>query len=332
MFLSEHDLNDGLYWLIERDSASKYLPSWLMLHLIASHHRGQGRRKDLLHALKQLAQTSGDAGVQFVLLKGFDYSQRFYGDIQARQVRDIDVLTKPEQQQTMAQVLTELGYTRQDTSLLPRLLPADVRRKLEHAQTWQKEYISIDLHHGLRSRPGFRLPVQALIERTETLPLEGHYYQVPADYDALCLVLITLATDIEQGKLKARDLLDAEVLITAAGPDFDWSGWLQQLKQARILPIIQAVLSILRGALPGPRPWPEWLRRAGCSVQAAPVQQCLERCCARPYGLDSRRWFMQHYQGSRGLYLCWWLIGGFFREGSVGRVRDQLRSKPRPLA
>lgn len=326
-FLNTHDLNDAFYWMMQRDDAGAQLPSWFLLHLLAAHKWGEQRRSDLIAALVEFKQHAQVAGLDFMLLKGLDFSQRFYGDLNARQVRDIDVLVSPGSDQAFVNLLTQLGYEIEGAPAISRWIPSSLKHRLEHAQTWQRGHISIDLHHSPRVRPAYRIVPEKLFSRAINTAICNEHYQVPADADALTMLVLSLGTDIEQGLVKARSLVDIETAFESMAADFDWSAWLAQLKELGLLALSVAVLGLVRGALPGQRAWPGWLKKAHCPIMAEQSETSVTLLSALPYKLSNRRWFLRHHSGSTPMYLAWWLMGGFFREGSLGRLSGSLRDR-----
>lgn len=327
-FLSTQNLDDGFHWLVQRDQASANLPAWMVLHLLGANAWGKARRADLGAALGEFARVAEQAECPWLLLKGLHYSARFYDDPDARQTRDLDLLAAPESQAEITNVLAQLGYRCSGKTGIPSLVPPAMQRQLEHATTWQRGEISIDLHHAPRVRPGWQLDSAALFAGATTTSINGLLVCVPGDRDALAMLALMLTTDIEQGLVCARSLLDLQVALESLAAEFDWQAWREHCRAYGVLNEVQAALGVLGAALPGSTAasqWPDRLADAGWAYTDCSPDEALKLLCGLPYNLHNRRWFMRQYSGPLHQYLAWWLLGGFFREGSAGRLLSALR-------
>ena len=100
-------------------------PAWATRLLDMAHQRRSSALK-LSAATGALSRALTDAGVRHLVLKGPALSQRLYGDLAARDCKDIDVIVDPAARARAETAVAELGFSRADGSLSP---PADAWRQ-----------------------------------------------------------------------------------------------------------------------------------------------------------------------------------------------------------
>jgi len=323
-FVSENDLSASFYGLVTRDSASGCLPSWFVLHLLATVSYGRLRRKDLEQSLVSFSAEAEKSGVKFLLLKGVQFGQRFYPSADDRWSRDLDVLVQVDDQVRVAKVLKELGYHAEKQAWLSR----GIRNRLAHARNWQKEQVSIDLHHDFRVGPAYRVDVEKVFRAAQAQRIAGIDVLAPCDEDCLLLFLVSMLSDIEQGRVRGKTLVDFHTLLTYFEGRLDWSAFLEDRVGRELSALINQAVMLFLASLPRSCQFPavlDAIKAQTGDVTFPDPLQALSLLSAPQYSLANRRWYLRHYQGGKVRYLAWWLIGGIFRSGSVLALVRALR-------
>ena len=149
----------------------------------------------------------------------------------------------------------------------------------------------------------------------------------------MLLILLSLASDIEQGRVSAKQVLDFCQATSVLDETLDWPAWLENREQEGTAQVLCAAASLVLLAMP-------------CSVRCPRFVEALEvhdpghrkaslmtsdeafaLLAAPPHSFANRRWLMTHYSGSLTGYLAWWLLGGFLRPGSVGALISHMRGR-----
>ncbi len=315
-FIMDHDLAAPLLWLVKRDDATAHLPSWLLLHLMGTAAYGTRRQLDLCAALAEITDAARSRQLAFLLLKGLHFAERYYGSTNARWTRDLDVLVKGDDLNECANMLESLGYRNKSKVWLPE----GIHRCLVHAYDWQRGDISIDVHQNFRVRPGYQIDAHRIFSECEQYKISGIDVLVPSDEDNFLLLLISIASDVEQGKIRAKSLIDFWVLLSRLDATFCWETWMAKRKDEGLHELVFATALLLLVALPQAGRFTGLAGIIEDSVGthfALDPQEAIALISAPQYSLANRRWFLRHYKGKILTYLNWWLIGGIFRPGSI---------------
>lgn len=315
-FVSENDLSASFYGLVTRDRASGCLPSWFVLHLLATVSWGRLRRKELEQSLARFSAGAEKGGVKFLLLKGMQFGQRFYPSADDRWSRDLDVLVHANDQVRVARVLKELGYHAEKQAWLTR----GIRNRLAHARNWQKDQVSIDLHHDFRVGPAYRMDVERVFHDAQAQRIAGIEVLAPCDEDCLLLFLVSMLSDIEQGRVRGKTLVDFHTLLTYFDGRLDWRAFLEDRVGRDLSVLINQAVMLFMASLPRSCQFPavlDAIKAQMGGVTFPDPRQAVSLLSAPQYSLANRRWYLRHYQGGKVHYLAWWLIGGIFRSGSV---------------
>jgi hypothetical protein len=216
-------------------------------------------------------------------------------------------------------MLRNLSYEPQDLEWLP----AGIRRRLSHASNWQRSYLGLDLHHDLRVRPGYRIDTGRLFSQAQWQEIAGVRVKAPTDEDSLLLLIISIASDIEQGRLHGKSLLDLWVILDQLDDQLDWDIFLAQRRREGLEKLTIEVLRIFTVCLPRAGQFSGVLKLIRENSKS-PAEHCIDDALglfsAAQYSLANRFWFLRHYEGQKLAYLNWWLIGGVFRPGSIAAL------------
>ena len=255
----------------------------------------------LLNVLSELVTAAGQAGISLISLKGLHHTELLYADINARRIRDIDILITPSQRAILSEVLLSLGFTPG-----PRL-PEKLERYLAHATHWRRGATEIDVHHALRAQPGYRLDITGFIARCHEQNIYSIRTLVPSESDSLLLMLLSLCNDLERGVVRARSLVDLWLLLRRCDNTINWSQFFTYLHAQRLRQPALAALRVVFAGLPGALAALPGLSVTLADGNSVSQQEALDLLAGKPFA--GRRWFMRYGPLPLPAYLAWY-IGG----------------------
>lgn len=193
----------------------------------------------LLEASKLARRLKGDA-TPYLFLKGPLFALRYYGDLDARGISDLDLLFFDRQALFAAEAVVEsTGYRR--SSMRP--LGHELTRRFAHHYTYRRGDMAVELHWALQSHYSFRIDHRAILRRSESFAIGDLHLPVAAALDELTLQILSAFTDAQIGQFRLRTMVDIHRLLTHLEPTADWDGYFTELQAARLARIGTAVLS-----------------------------------------------------------------------------------------
>jgi hypothetical protein len=299
-FLSTHDLLQPFYWMIQRDQASSSIPAWLLMQLIAAIQSGQERHLMLVSALREIVEQMALHQTSLVLLKGFHFSQALYGNLNARRVRDLDLLVSPADQSRISELLLELGYRDK------RILPPHLHRRLVHATSWQRAGLELDLHHTLRVRPGYKISIDGLVSRAVNININELQIKVLAEADCLLLLLLSLSGDVERGVVRLKSLVDIWAYLSLHEADTDWRGFFNDRESEGVRGLTMAALRLFMVCLPSAS---ARFSRLGAFLDNdhGKLKQGCSADLLSATSTARRHWYVTHSSANSLIYMGWWV-------------------------
>ena len=243
-----------LYWAGGIDRRHGYLLGGVYLQLEREDYQGPGlpelQRAYLatwtryLQQLKIALRTLADlraGGVQPVLLKGLAVSC-LLGWSGHRAMDDFDLLIKPEEFDRAVHLLSLAGWTAD----LP--FPDSERRAIQHSHSWHQQGHHLDLHWFTMPESLDRRWDDESRARAQTLVIEGQNCLAMAPTD---LLLHTLVHGCKSG---SRQGWVADSWGLLRGADLDWSLFVTQAQQRRVILQCRAGLTFLATQMQAPVP------------------------------------------------------------------------------
>ncbi len=256
-----------------------------------------------------------------MFLKGPLFTQRYYGDIDARAMSDLDLLVRrPAEIPHVERVLRDAGFVRRSSLLFGRTLSQRFAHHVEYAQG----DLHLELHWALQRQAGLRIDTARLWDTSESVDFRGRRYRVPsAEYD-IVIQFLGVPADLLVGKLTLRPLVDVQRVLASA-TDIDWPDFFARRRREGILTLSVAVLKALRDLFGHQVPLPS----------TPPAKRTPHLA---PWFLDTgppvrRRWTaLQLYDAPLPATLAWWAVSlpvrlAVYREETARAVRESLRRR-----
>jgi hypothetical protein len=159
--------------------------------------------------------------------KGPTLSQVVYGEYVHRHYRDIDIVVPPTHMQLATSVLSDMGY-----ESVREMTPRQRRHHFSSAKSieLQRDGVVIELHQRLTTVPGDIVETSSVIDRSDSIKIEG--IEVPS-LQPLDRLLLLCAHGTRHHWFRLKWLCDVTYLI--ARHDFDWSAVLSEAQQRQCL-------------------------------------------------------------------------------------------------
>lgn len=249
-FAREHSVAEILDWLLQGSPLRARVPADALAGFRAARLAQAERSVRLLAALGRVGGALRHAGIAFIALKGLGLGARFYGGLDRRATRDLDLLVPEEDLRAAERILVTLGFRR--ASIVPSRRLA---LKFTHAFDYVGDGVTVDLHWTLARHPSFRLDLGGLRGRRQTRAIGDIEVDQLADEDALALGALAVFRDVQRGALRARALVDLH-RVAAACTGLDWPAFLARRRAEGTHRITVNAFALLlhaldaRGALP----------------------------------------------------------------------------------
>lgn len=186
--------------------------------------RQRARSRLLLEALPQLSDKFSSAGLPLLLLKGPYLASRFYGDIDAREFVDLDLLVPGASRARACRLLESAGYTRRSRVVLGESLTS----RFVHGFDFALGGANVDLHWCLSRHPSIHMDESGLWQGRQSYPVAGRVYDVLGDGHEVVFEALSLLRDIERGRPKIKNVLDLIQVASAIDASIDWDGLLDR--------------------------------------------------------------------------------------------------------
>ncbi len=262
-----------------------------------NHQRG------LLMALGGLIEQLEERTIPYRVLKGPFLATRFFGDLQGRFYRDLDVLVPVKHLPQVHDMLEAQGFER----LSKLLLGTRVSIRAAHGWDYARGNVRLDLHWTLGSHPSYDLDLDRLWQEQDTCSIDGHPVRVLSDESALLYLTLSCFEDIDRGAGRLRHLLDVDRMLITLDSKIQWPAWFQRAHSEGlgvIAPSLLAWVSRVRGAECFPHldaalsDWP---------VHQPPHESKWERFLDCPPGrFRNKLWGARLYSCNPAVSFAWW--------------------------
>jgi Uncharacterised nucleotidyltransferase len=269
-----------------------------------ARERQAERSKRLLAALGEILGAFRAAGVPCLLLKGLGLGARYYGGLDRRATRDIDLLVREGDLRAAEGALEAIGFRR--ASIVPvRALAL----RFTHAFDCVRGDLTVDLHWTLARHPSFRFDLEGFRGRRQVCAIGDLTVDVPCDEDALAFSALAAFRDLQRGALRARALVDI-YRIGAACKGLDPAAFLARREAEGTRRITANVLALLLHALDARDALPAIAAvvdgaRADVRVDATSHLRLL---LPSRFALGNRRFAIGLYACSPVRSFLWWLV------------------------
>ncbi len=301
-FLTANDLTPTLLHLIRRDSATTLLPGEALIEMMGSAGAAELRNQRMARELERIGERAKAEDITLLTLKGLHLTQLLYGKLDARWLRDIDLLVAPTDRQSLDNILRDLGYRESNR------LPFNLERRIVHATQWANDELSIDAHHTLRAQPGYHIDIGSMISDSSEQDVFGHTVRAPVVQDYLLILLLSLAGDLARGVVRCRSLIDIQIFLRLYDTDIDWPRFHHAARRQGVQHLVASTVNLVGASLPrSAGGYRDRLPKSGAHSDIMPRTLAVDLLSAKP--LLGRRWYVRHSSAHPLSYLAWLVLG-----------------------
>jgi hypothetical protein len=265
-FAHRHKLGAFSYSTLQRLGLTDLLTPRTRTAAKAAALREREVNEHLGSMLCELRAVFERARADVLFLKGPLFSQRFYGNVDARGVADIDILARSEAVDHIEALLLENGFER----AFRLRLGTRLSRLFAHHFEYRRGALPLDLHWALQRHYSFQLHEQRIWDNAVPVDFAGHSFPAPSDEHELLLQILGVVTDLQVGKLTLRPVVDIYHILRTLEGRIDWEeffSWREREHTKRPsafvlsfvldvldcgdrFPALQQLLQSMRGSLP----------------------------------------------------------------------------------
>ena len=265
----------------------------------------QQRNAQLLDALVAIDSAFGDAGIEYLLLKGLPLADRFYGGVDRRFTWDLDLLVRESDFARGLNALARIGVHPPSFAVGFHRAARQVAHALECRRA---DGVSIDLHWAFRRLPGLRFPADQLFRDRRFHELGGHRYPIPSDEHMLVQVLLGIAADVDRSLCRLRSLWDA-YLILRTRPVSDWTEFLRQREMEGCLGLVANSIALVIHRMDAADEFADLLHAIRTYRDTLPVlqpEQAAAILARPPHALRNHLVFASWQSQPQWRYWSWW--------------------------
>ncbi len=194
-----------LYNRLKQSSTLHLLPSPLHSELKATATMVLARTIRFLGFYDQIATAFGEAGIDFMPLKGMLAIDRLYKSFELRVMSDIDLLVQPTDGERSLEVLKNIGYISHGDILLEKHKNSEII----HYPQLVKEGVCVELHVKLhRKIERYSLPVELLFANSSLEKVHNRPCRVMDKHDALIYTCLHLDRHFKDGHTQFTSFAD----------------------------------------------------------------------------------------------------------------------------
>jgi hypothetical protein len=165
-----------------------------------------------LTIMKEVVRLLENANIKFIAIKGYQFIKRYYGDVDLREIGDIDLLMSKDDCMRAAELLRKSDY---DELRMPYV---------HHIIFFSRKYkVQIELHYDLIAPPHcFRYDLNEFCNNVIDYKDEEFSFKVLSDPYELYMLLISTLFAHSFMPFKARNIIDLYVLLTKLNKENIW--------------------------------------------------------------------------------------------------------------
>jgi hypothetical protein len=276
------------------------LPDALRAGLEEWRYRRWPSTPRLVAVYTHASSTLHRAGVPALLLKGFHFACRLYGDVAHRPQFDIDLLVRGRDFKRAIRALEDARFERHGYDA--------------HSRTLRFDGVKLDLHRTLVRAPVFGAGERGWWASAVTAHAGPLTFRTLSDDWALVQLLHGTYEDVGQGMARLRQLADLFLLVRDLDGTFDWDTFFAHRRTEAFDVVALNVLALLTTLFGAAGEWPRLsavLDAQSGSVVPDSTQRATELVFARRKHARNLEWFASIYPGNLSAYLAWFWFHGF---------------------
>jgi hypothetical protein len=319
-FARRHQLGSYSYRALKQLGLTPLLAPGMLVGAKATALLERTVSERLALQMRELGELFDRADVRVMFVKGPLFAQRFYGDVAARGLSDLDVLIPaPGDVERIEALLLEHGFE--------RAFHIPVSRRLgqffAHHFEYRRDSLPLDVHWALQRHFSFAIDYGRIWSTSTRVTLDGYSYVTASDEYELVMQILGVVTDLQVGKLTLRSLVDIHRVLKTVGGAMDWDEFLAWRSREHIHRPSVYVLALVLEVLACRDEFPTLDAALRPALRSLPPTSLAYRAVlqSRPLDLAQKLLALRIYESRLAASLSWWLLSLPFRIAVYGVTR-----------
>jgi hypothetical protein len=307
-FVAENQLAATVY---SRTRSNGGLPPETLDHFKFHYLQQWGKNEALVRQCAKIHDALESAGLAHCFLKGLGVAQRYYGDIDARYTRDIDVLVQRDDFAPAEKALAACGIRRRSHVLISDAATMPFTHHFEYLAPG----VEVELHWSLAEHVSFRLDSRSILRDRIEEPIGNYRFPIPSDEHALMGCVLGAFRDIELGTCTLKPMLDIFQMLSQMDDETDWPAFFERRREEKVMLIALNIISMALQLWDARDSFPNLtalLERHRRDIRLGEPEASLAILTGKPK-FASRRWAWSLYETHPVKTFCWWAVSLPFR-------------------
>jgi|GEM_PF-3572079 len=262
----------------------------------------------LLREMLELKGSSQAEGCEILFLKGPFLAQRFYGDIDRRNIADIDILVKSvDDIAVVERLLLQREFVRQSNVFLND----DLTCRFTHHYEYEKPGLILELHWALQSHFSYRINYEGIWAGKKGFLLKDETFFGLSDSYMLTAIILSIFVDIQLGEAKLKSFVDIYMILKMMDKDMDWEAFFAAKREEGLFLISLNVLDLVVSVLD----CRDCFGKLGSFINKNQKDVILTKTMPKlsllgysPFGIRAKSWAFKLYDAPLLKSWGWWAI------------------------
>lgn len=311
-FVDKHQLSGNLYLALNDSYLKDFFSVDLIRHFKSFYMKQWMINEQIIKETERLAELFIDSREKVIFLKGHFLVQRFYGDIDRRPIRDIDILVKKEDIDSIDRLLTGNGFKRTSAILLNKNLTIYFTHHFEY---WKQD-IPLDLHWVLMNHFSFNLNYETIWKEKLKFIYKNKLFYVLSDEYELVFRILSILMDIQLGVIILKSLVDIYMILKAIDKSIVWDDFFANRKTEGLFCISLNILDLVLNIFNCHSDFIElymYIEKNKKYIKYKDLNEKMNLLSHSWFAFKNKLWAFRLYQTSVFKSFCWWAISLPFR-------------------
>jgi hypothetical protein len=306
-FAQRHRLLGYLHHALRRRGLAALLPAPLLDTTRHAYMRQLAANEQHAAELTHLLALLEREDMLMLVLKGLPVAERYYGDLGARSIADLDVMVRRETDVEQAEeLLLANGYAATHRTSLKRRL----RRAFSHHLVYKRGQVSVEVHWVLHRHPSVRIDADRLWRESAIMDFRGYPCLVPSTEYQLVLQIMSLLADLPSVPLVLKPFVDLHQMLAVDGEAIDWVAFFRRRREEGVARSCAYFLALMLELLDCHAEFPrlaDYLRSAGPAPRAL-AEGRTAVLHGNPRDPRQKLAALRLYDTPLAAAACWWVL------------------------
>jgi len=324
-FLTQNKLAGYFYSILNQFRLTPEFPEDFINRIKPLYVEQWRSNEKLIREMLELKMAAQLAGCEILFLKGPFLAQRFYGDIDRRNIADIDILVKSvDDIAVVERLLLQRGFVRQSKVFLRQ----NLTQHFTHHYEYKKPGFILELHWALQAHFSYRIQYERIwAEKKEFLLKDETFFGLSDSY-VLTAIILSIFVDIQLGEVKLKSFVDIYMILKAIDKDIDWKSFFAAKREEGLFLISLNVLDLVVSLLDCRGHFKELCAFIDENRKDVIFQGLASKVGLLNYssfGINAKSWAFRLYNASWLKSWVWWVISLPFKFSVYRKSNSRLQ-------